>query len=81
MKQLIIVILGLFSLMLTTSCDNESRETNESNGENISNTETPDRSILPIKSSFQGKMGETCKTSEQNFPKGVSAPRGLLMSF
>lgn len=76
MRQLIIVILGYFSLMFVTSCENSTKEMNESASENILNAETLDRSVLPVKNSFQGKMGETYKTSEQNFPKAVSAPKG-----
>jgi len=59
MRQLIIVILGYFSLMFVTSCENSTKEMNESASENILNAETLDRSVLPVKNSFQGKNGGT----------------------
>ena len=62
--------------MIITSCNNAPKEKNESISQNILSTEVIDRTVLPIKQSFQGKIGETYKTSQQKFPNTIKAPKG-----
>ena len=45
-------------------------------GINTISAQQLDRTVLPIKENFEGKVGTTYHDSKQDFPKGISAPDG-----